>query len=371
MSSSWHNKLQEWHAQQLITADTVKNIEAYEANQPRAIENVWRYGLMGLAALCIGLGILFIVASNWQAIPFSAKLGTHIFFNVALGGYILHLLRKGDAGKWSMEICLLILSAAQLSLMALIGQHLQISAEIEDTMKFWLFLIAPMLLLIGKRSGTAVLFFSLTIFYILSNIDVDLDNTAPILWGASFFYFISLIPQLKQNRPGWSDVAHLIGFYSIIGLTLLMLTGAGLFWGYHDRDAGLLKINLNSAMFLTAIMGALYFYRWGNTYLNQKTGNNAIVIYSLVFAVLAQYPTIYFYIPYPILFCLYFFGIGAIAYRYHKTVFLILSIIAISGRLIIYFTELSDNMLLNGLSMIGVGLAGLVVIKKLVLKKKA
>lgn len=358
---SWQNKLQEWHTQDLISEETVQNIERYEAAQPRIIDNMWRYGLTGLASLCICLGILFIVAANWQHIPFSIKLTVHMIFNLGLGGYLLHLIKSEQMHKRVFEICVLLLSFAQLSLMALIGQHFQITSEFEDVMCFWWLLIAPLLILLGRGKASALLFFSLGIYCFFAKLDINIEKTySPVMISAAALYFTSLLPPLKKYRPAWADLMQSVGFY-IIFLTTFFLTIVAIEIAKKDHSVDLLVTAIVAiiALIIRFVPNALY---------PQKTLRNDLVLLSafacLILLSLSTIPEILSIV----LFCGYFLAVGWIANLHEHIRLLSLAIVTISVRLIIYFAVLTDNLFINGLSMIGIGIAGLMVLRKLVLK---
>src|SRR5262245_7959203 len=125
---SWQKKLNEWQKAGLIPAATYDAIQNYEAARPRLTDAIWRYGLLGLAVLCIGLGLWFIIAANWQNIPFGLKLFNHTLLNFAFAGATLYFFKTRPDTVPAVEIPLLLTAAGQLSLMALIGQHFHVSS---------------------------------------------------------------------------------------------------------------------------------------------------------------------------------------------------------------------------------------------------
>lgn len=368
---SWQNKLQEWHDKQLITSETMRSIEQYEAQQPSSISQLWRYSLIGLAVLCIGMGLLFIVASNWQNIPFSVRLASHTIFNLGLGSYILWLVRKGNYSKWQLETPLIILAAVQLSLMALIGQYLQISSPIEDVLLFWWILIAPMLLLLGQSVFSGMLFFGLGFFVLLERLNIQIDQLyMPFFWLSTAAYFAGITSWLRQHRLSWAQLLQQVGFYTMIILTTWLLIDIQIYASPYNLGAEFFQYNMLATALLTAVTALAYIRQSKSLTNNSRTHGNEVMILSFATLVVSYLtPSSEFMDAF--LFCLYFLGIGWISYRYYRSAFLVISIIAVSIRMIIYFCELLDNLLLNGLMMIVVGLAALFVLKKLVLQKRA
>ena len=68
-------KLSEWEQIKLIDEKQKSAILAYESRQGK---NRLPFILSALAVFCIGLGILSLIASNWQEIPDSLKLSADI-----------------------------------------------------------------------------------------------------------------------------------------------------------------------------------------------------------------------------------------------------------------------------------------------------
>ena len=66
--------LQRWRDAALIDAETAARILAYEEANAAPTRPYGFYALGGLGALSIAIGLLAIVASNWDAIPAQVKL---------------------------------------------------------------------------------------------------------------------------------------------------------------------------------------------------------------------------------------------------------------------------------------------------------
>ena len=59
-------KIAEWHEAGLIDAATRDRLAAYEAAHARPLV-LW--AVWGIGALAIGLGVVSVVAANWEDIP--------------------------------------------------------------------------------------------------------------------------------------------------------------------------------------------------------------------------------------------------------------------------------------------------------------
>ena len=74
-------RLKAWEAAGLVDATTAARIREWESSHasPLAMRAV-----IGIAALAIGLGLLSVIAANWDAVPGVVRLGVHFALMVAL-----------------------------------------------------------------------------------------------------------------------------------------------------------------------------------------------------------------------------------------------------------------------------------------------
>src|SRR5690606_27245858 len=86
-------KLAAWAQEGLITPDQVSAIRAFE--QDRKVGKTWiLYGMAAIGVSAIGIGIVSIVAANWDLIPPRLKLGSYIFWQILLGIALFRQLPK-------------------------------------------------------------------------------------------------------------------------------------------------------------------------------------------------------------------------------------------------------------------------------------
>jgi Predicted membrane protein (DUF2157) len=140
-------KLQAWIGAGLIDADAASRIREWEAHNSRPLA-LW--AIVGLAVLTIGLGLISLIAANWEAIPGTARLTIHF---ACISGLTLYLfLGKQHADHQALihDGALFILGALGLTFFGHIGQVYQSSAPIWQALGFWLLLFSPVLLLFGR-----------------------------------------------------------------------------------------------------------------------------------------------------------------------------------------------------------------------------
>jgi uncharacterized membrane protein len=155
-------KLKAWEAAGLIDGETAARIRAWEAEHARPLA-LW--AVFGIAALAIGLGILSVVAANWDDIPGAVRLAVHSALMIAIAGY---LWRKGDAlaarQPWLHEGILFVLGALGMTFLGHVGQVYQTSSPLWQPLALWLALFAPLLLLRGASWLTAATIVATLVF---------------------------------------------------------------------------------------------------------------------------------------------------------------------------------------------------------------
>jgi len=147
-------KIAEWHEAGLIDAGTRDRLAAYEAEHARPLL-LW--AVWGIGALAIGLGVVSVVAANWEDIPGLLRLAVHL----ALIGGLLGLLftreeRLAERSPWIVEALVFITAALGLTFFGHLGQVYQTSSPLWQPLAVWLALFAPLLLLTGRSWPTAL-----------------------------------------------------------------------------------------------------------------------------------------------------------------------------------------------------------------------
>jgi uncharacterized membrane protein len=371
---SWQKKLDEWHKAGILPASTAQAIRNYEETQPRLTDAIWRYGLFGLAALCIGLGLWFIIAANWQSIPFSVKLGGHTLLNLAFGAATIYFYRTRHDIVPAVEIPLLLTAAGQLSIMALIGQHLHISSPMEDVMLHWWLLIVPMLLLVGRTFFSGALVLGLTIFVAVTKLDLDFRAYfIPIFTLAPALYILSHAPKFKSLKPGWIVITRLIGLYTPLFFAVLILIEPSAFAGRRNAASEIIYNNLFGGVLIAAAL--FYLWREKSTALNLQHHAHHVLAIILATATAGLGQILIFakndHTTMAIVFCAFFLALGRIAYHHQRRWMLSAAILFVAGRMIVYFSQMSNNMLVTGVAMIAIGLGAIYLMRKLLPHMKA
>ncbi len=141
-------KIDIWHEAGLIDGETRARLIAYEDEHTRPLA-LW--AVFGIGALAIGLGLISVVAANWDDIPGQMRLAVH--FALILGTLAALFLRGEQlsrANPWAIEALLFVAAALGLTFFGHLGQVYQASSPLWEPLAIWLVLFGPILLLMGR-----------------------------------------------------------------------------------------------------------------------------------------------------------------------------------------------------------------------------
>src|SRR5262245_40739935 len=90
-------KIAEWQQAGVIDAETGERIGAHES---RGTRPVVLYAIAGLGAATIGIGVISVVAANWDGIGYPIKLAVDLVLALALAaGIFVTNERRADLGR--------------------------------------------------------------------------------------------------------------------------------------------------------------------------------------------------------------------------------------------------------------------------------
>ena len=139
--------LGQWRDEGLITSDQVEKILAFEAARPSG--NWILRGVLALAAVVIGIGVIALIAANWDAIPDMVKLGADFAFLAGLVFAVLAMKRLGS--EIGVEVLLVSFMFGCLATIGLIGQIFHTDGRLEVALLFWSAMMGPAALMSRRR----------------------------------------------------------------------------------------------------------------------------------------------------------------------------------------------------------------------------
>ena len=227
-------KLAIWQEHELISAEQVKKIMAYEKENHKP---VFTFPFLLLGFFCIALGCVSIISANWQEISSSVKLGVYFTIMLGLSVGVFYSFRT-EKEKW-YEGLLLLFCLMVLAGIGLIAQIYQLQEPGLRAYFLWCILIFP-LVIISRRIILALIWLpvftasavdTLSNIYFFRELLEIIEHTFPfaisvcgILIFAYIYRFVSyyfrtrLAPQIKAMKF-W------LGF-DIVSLVVIMDFGA-------------------------------------------------------------------------------------------------------------------------------------------------
>lgn len=222
-------KIEIWHAAGLIDADTRAALLAYEEQNSRPLA-LW--AVFGIGALAIGLGLISVVAANWEEVPGQLRLAIHLaLLGGALGAVFFREKRLIEASPWALEALMAIAAVLGLTFFGHLGQVYQTGSPLWKPLTAWLALFGPALLLTGRSWLSASLVFGGTIYaameYASANERLLLgadDPTLPTAWlatvvgAAVLFAPFAAFMRTRSTRPDfWRRLEQLALTYAVFG----------------------------------------------------------------------------------------------------------------------------------------------------------
>lgn len=233
-------KLQAWLAAGVIDADTAGRIRAWEAAHSRPLA-LW--AMIGIGALAIGLGVISVVAANWEDVPGMVRLAVHLAVLIGLGGLLgWRGDMLADTRPWALEALLFVFAMLGMAFFGHIGQVYQTSSPLWQPLAGWLVLFAPVLLLRGQSWLTAALVFgilSYTVWNHATALEARLPHgRGPDTWMVARIALTTAAPLLlgplaawmrgRSSRTAfWKRLEQLAVAYALGGASLIVIV-AGL-----------------------------------------------------------------------------------------------------------------------------------------------
>ena len=137
--------LSRWQGAGLIDAAGAQRIVDWERAQARP---VWLWALAGLGAFAVGMGVLAVVAANWERIPGWLKITVDLALTVAVAAALFVSWQRG--WEKTREILAIVLSGLVLSGIALISQVYQLDGPAWQALLLWMAICTPFVALITR-----------------------------------------------------------------------------------------------------------------------------------------------------------------------------------------------------------------------------
>lgn len=246
-------KLAAWEEAGLIDAATAARIRDWEVANARPL-GLW--AAIGIAALAIGLGLMSLVAANWEAIPGALRLSIH--FALILAGAALLWWRRDDlAARQPMlhEGALFVFGVLGLTFLGHLGQVYQTVAPLWQLLLAWLVLFGPLLLTRGQGWLTAAMLM-LALVVMAWNYATNLGSPDAVLADRGATIRVALAtgaPVLIAGLGGWvgrparvdfwQKLEQMAALYAMAGASMVAIVAAFEHWP-REPEAGAILTGL-------------------------------------------------------------------------------------------------------------------------------
>ncbi|MGB0646972.1 MAG: DUF2157 domain-containing protein [Bradymonadia bacterium] len=214
-------RLNRWVEAGVVDEAAKARILAYERanSKPKLLS-----AITGLAALAIGLGLISLIAANWDGLSANVKLGIDIILGVTL---VFGLYRADRRERlWLRETLIAVITAWTLASIALIGQIYQLGGDTRSALLFWLLLISP-LLSQGRSHLVGIVWVGgliLTAGSWFNQLETFYEWVPTLIWGVLWLFYAT---RIRSFRPEISSVFTLV---SLVGIALLSTVGMFVFY---------------------------------------------------------------------------------------------------------------------------------------------
>ena len=218
---SLDRKLARWESAGLIDGATRERIRAFEQSE-RAPIALYALGVLGAGTLA--LGVLSVIAANWDGIPGTVKLAVDLLIGLglAVGTYVA--VRR-DAG-WPAEVLVTVFYGFTLASIALVGQVYQLTAPAYQALLVWTAATLPLVLLGRSQALAALAVSGIAVTHALSLWPLieflhpgggANDLSAAIIFASPLLYLpLARIPWLLRNRPAFSRTLTVAAWVAVL-----------------------------------------------------------------------------------------------------------------------------------------------------------
>jgi uncharacterized membrane protein len=201
-------QLKRWKEAELISPEQAARIVAFEKHRERP---TLLYAVAGLAGLAVAIGLVSIVAANWDLVPGRMKLALDAIAIIALGQAVVHFRAREPA--WLEEVAMLVYYGLVLASIALVGQVYQLGGNAAQALLAWSALTFPMLAL-GQSARVGFLWLiGLEVSYFVSLSEFAEGGQsrsdhalAAVYWAPLVALAVGRSAWLNRRRPSYAQI---------------------------------------------------------------------------------------------------------------------------------------------------------------------
>ena len=229
MSKQILNELRHLIHAQVITEETAQRIKDYYKGQPSQSSNRLFIVFAILGSLLVGLGIVLILAHNWDELPKGAKLAVGSLPLLAaqiLAGYVV--VKKLEGAAWREGAGTFLFFAIAISI-SIVSQVYNIEGDLDGFLLTWMCLALPIAYVLRSSFASLLLILGIT-WYACEVGYFNYPNTnAPAYWILLVltlpFYYLEFIRKNVRN-----NFFHFHSWFFVLSVTICL--------GVFADDAG-------------------------------------------------------------------------------------------------------------------------------------
>ncbi|HYV95142.1 MAG TPA: DUF2157 domain-containing protein [Chitinophagales bacterium] len=263
MSKHLINDLPELVGANIISEETAESIRNYYKSRSASPQNrlLIIFGILG--AILMGLGIILIIAHNWD--DFSRTAKTILSFVPLLTGQLLCvfvLLRKSDSVAWRESTAAFLFFAVGASI-SLISQIYNISGDLSAFILTWMLLCFPLMYIMNSSLASLLYVAGITAYAVNRSYWSFPDETSYLYWLLLLLALPHYYSLNRKNPKGNFTIVH----NWIVPLSVIVALGT--LSGKFDE---LMYIAYMSLFALLCITGNSKFF------VHQKLRNNSFMV---------------------------------------------------------------------------------------------
>lgn len=355
-------KTQRWAGAGLISEEQAYGIVRFE--KERGAGRLLK-GMYGLGAFSVLIGILALVAANWQAIPPDAKLIAHVILNIGVAGTVYITAQRGV--HIAREMSLFALAGLTLTLIALTGQVFHLNGSIGGAFILWAMLCTPFILIYGRTwisllpwlGGFLTAIFAGVDEYLMPHLNDTQEALAVITLGTvlplAFIY--GAASAAKADR---GDLQKLLFQTGAIGFVFIASVACQLWYDDGLRDV------IDTPALLLQILGIFIFAALGTAltkylFVEEQTGisgETRLFMFGSLVAMASPFilPELESDMLAAASFIAYWLFLGLIGQRTGRQGLVSLAITVVALRIYVIYLELFGSLLMTGFGLITSGL---------------
>jgi uncharacterized membrane protein len=346
-------KLAEWQKAGLIDAEAAARIAAHEGRAEK--RPYLLYAVSGLGALSVAIGLVSIVASNWDAIPKGIKLGLDLALLLGLAAGI----RRAERGGFVAEALVFVFYGAVLASIGLVAQVYHLGGRTEDALAFWSLITAP-IVLHGTTRFLATVWFVAAESVALAQVARVLDRSwhgeeDVVALTVGFIFSLGLVALgawgwFRREKAAFASVAAMLGRVQIVALASLV----PVLWYDHGHDrAGALAAVCLAGVLAASVALALR----DESAVGPARG--ALLTLAIVTPIVCYAPLALHHdrtgVPAAASFLIVWAAIGVAAYRLGRVRLLNVATALLGIRLLIIYFEVFGSLLDTGIGLLSGG----------------